>query len=165
MSNLNLRGFKYSPQTGIIYRVTNPYQQPQHVGACSRKAGKDGYLAMSCNGTTIRQHRLAAFLMGKTLTKDCVVDHINGDRTDNRWVNLRVTTQQVNAQNQKRHREGSIPGVFFHKTHSKWVARVTVQGKRNYLGYFPTKEAAAAMIIRYINEKKEKVCETSQISP
>lgn len=66
------------------------------------------------------------------------VDHINGDRLDNRLVNLRaVSTQQnrMNAQRMSRNTSG-VTGVHWHRTHDKWCAKITVSGKTTNLGLF-----------------------------
>lgn len=70
-----------------------------------------------------------------------VVDHINGDRLDNRRSNLRVCTQSQNLMNQKirQDSESRLKGVYWHKQNNRWYARF--RGKS--LGSFDTKEEAA----------------------
>ena len=137
-----VKGFKYSPQTGLIYRVTNSYQHPQHVGPVSRKPMKDGYLQCSVNNVKYRQHQLAFLILGITIPKNKVIDHINGNKIDNRLCNLRIVSPQKNSLNQARHREGKMRGVMWHSVHKKWLARITVNKKRIYLGYFKTEQEA-----------------------
>lgn len=74
--------------------------------------------------------------------KDKVIDHINGNKKDNRRKNLRVTSIRENANNQKRHREGKPVGIFYSKKDNLWVARIRDNGVRYSLGCYKTPEEA-----------------------
>lgn len=77
---------------------------------------------------------------------DMVVDHINGDRLDNRRANLRVCTQTENLANGKPHRDGKSKyrGVCFRKREGTWRAQISLGGQKSkYLGQYPTEEEAA----------------------
>lgn len=68
------------------------------------------------------------------------VDHINGNRLDNRLENLRVVTPTQNARN-KRSRQGSSSqyvGVTFEKKSKKWVAQLKIGAKNIKIGRFVT---------------------------
>lgn len=90
-------------------------------------------------------HRLAFLLMtGKWPSGQ--VDHINGNRADNRWANLRDVPQKVNAQNLRAVRPDSktgVMGVQLHAQKGKYVARIRVDGKTKCLGYYQTTSAAS----------------------
>jgi hypothetical protein len=76
-----------------------------------------------------------------------VVDHINGDKLDNRKVNLRECLHKQNIRNQKL-RENNISGykgVAFKQRRGHWIARITVDGKMTYLGSFDNPHDAARM--------------------
>lgn len=75
--------------------------------------------------------------VGYPLTANTVVDHINGNRFDNRRVNLREATISQNAANAKR---GTDRGVKF--KHGKWEAIIGYQRQLIYLGAFNTKKLA-----------------------
>lgn len=71
-----------------------------------------------------------------------VVDHINGDRMDNRRENLRLCTVAQNIRNQKlRASKSGFKGVF--EKRGKWQASYTFEGKKIYIGKFSTPEEAA----------------------
>lgn len=70
------------------------------------------------------------------------VDHINGDRLDNRSKNLRVCTNKQNNRN-KGPQKGKYKGVHWSKTSKRWVAQITKNYKVRHLGCFMTAEAAA----------------------
>lgn len=79
-----------------------------------------------------------------------VIDHINGNKLDNRKSNLRFVTQQQNAFNcNPRTNIGGKPcvsiykGVTWRVERGKWLSRITFAGKRHYLGLFCTEKEAA----------------------
>ncbi len=75
------------------------------------------------------------------------IDHINGNRADDRIQNLRLATraeQQWNVGKTQRNTSG-YKGVSFYKRLNKWRADIRVEGKQKNLGYFATaKEANTA---------------------
>lgn len=74
-----------------------------------------------------------------------VIDHINRNGLDNREINLRVATHQQNSCNrtQPRNNTSGFKGVFREKRTGKWRACIRVNGRREYLGTYETKEQAA----------------------
>ena len=87
--------------------------------------------------------------MGKP-PKGYVVDHINGNKLDNRKQNLRFVTQQQNCFNSKRkkpHPNSKNPshykGVSWRNDRNKWRSTITKDGKRIYLGLFENAQDAA----------------------
>jgi hypothetical protein len=74
------------------------------------------------------------------------IDHINGDGTDNRWENLRVTSSRTNNMNIRRQRRCSsgITGVRFDNRLQRFESRIGLDGKCIYLGRFRTLIDAAA---------------------
>lgn len=88
-----------------------------------------------------RSHRLAfLYMLGEWPEEE--VDHINGDRSDNRWINLRPVTSSENGRNSSvssRNTSGVV-GVSYHKKRKQWRARIA----QRHLGWFSTKEEAIA---------------------
>lgn len=74
-----------------------------------------------------------------------IIDHINGDRKDNRVHNLRLVTKQQNLQNRavSSANKSGYKGVFANRNRKRWCARITIDGKGMSLGTFDTKEQAA----------------------
>lgn len=110
-----------------------------------------GYLVSRIGRNAIKLHRL--LLPGAN-----IVDHINGDKSDNRKANLRSCTEKENARN-RLPRDGSasgIVGVYRFKRTGKWYARIAVDGKRIFLGQFDNledaKRARTIAELRYFGE-------------
>jgi hypothetical protein len=82
------------------------------------------------------------------------VDHINGDKSDNRWANLRRAShaeQQQNLGIGKLNTSGYV-GVHKHADTNKWCAQIMGPAGRKHLGLFDTPEAAHEA---YVAAKKE----------
>lgn len=94
--------------------------------------------------TNIRMHRLIMANQGICL-EDLQVDHINGDRLDNRRCNLRVANQAQQSRNKTKKQQNStsrFKGVHWNKEKQRWVSAITKDGKRIHLGYFNLEEQA-----------------------
>lgn len=91
--------------------------------------------------TSLSMHRV---VMNVT-DPEIIIDHINGNRLDNRKINLRVATVAQNAQNRKKVKGGSsiYLGVTYHKRDERWQAQVRHAGVRYYAGIYLTEEEAA----------------------
>ena len=94
----------------------------------------NGYPAMRDGRKSVRVH--------KKICSFDITDHISGDTTDNRRVNLRLCSSFENMQNRKIHENNTsgMIGVAFFK--GQWIARIQVNKRRILLGRFKTKEEA-----------------------
>lgn len=103
-----------------------------------------GYAVANSGGQTIViLHRLITGAPAGVL-----VDHINGDKLDNRRQNLRLCNHSENMQNRKMHKNNrlGIKGVTETKTRAgtvRFVAEIRVAKQRIWLGKFKTAEDAA----------------------
>ncbi len=66
------------------------------------------------------------------------IDHINGNPLDNRKCNLRVVTHAQNMYNKGvyKNSKSGTKGVSWSKDHNKWVAKIEINKKSKFLGYF-----------------------------
>lgn len=93
-----------------------------------------------------RQGKLHRFLLAAP--KGALVDHKNGDRLDNRRRNLRLCGNAESLRNRGKLRPGGksaspFKGVSFFRAEQRWAARISVDGKRIFLGYFENDADAA----------------------
>lgn len=78
------------------------------------------------------------------------VDHINGDKLDNRKCNLRFVTHQQNIFNTKKRiaaspgvKPSKYKGVVWRNDRNKWRSSITIDGEKVYLGLFLSEQEAA----------------------
>jgi len=115
-----------------------------------------GYREVRLFGVRTYVHRVVWRMRVGMLTQGCHIDHIDGDRLNNRLSNLREVTCSVNLQNQKRARRDNKSGALGVAPHpcvkGKFTAQITLNGKKRHIGVFTTPEAAHAA---YIEAKRE----------
>ena len=133
--------FFYDPVVGVFIRRLK--QPGAKVGNISGSRSSDGYLTTSIDGKSNKCHRLAWLYM--TGNWPCYeIDHIDGDRANNKFLNLRDIPKWANIQNQrkaqKHNRSTGVLGIF--PNGNRFAARLSVNNKKVYLGTFPTKEEA-----------------------
>ena len=109
-----------------------------------RKAGyltPKGYWHVTIGRVEVPAHRLIWAVANRTWP-DLLIDHINGDKTDNRIANLRQCTAAENAQNTSacRRKDGRMKGV--QKRGGKFHARIGVASRQKYIGSFNTEHEA-----------------------
>ena len=93
-------------------------------------------------GKSHKAHRLIFMLHNGFMPQE--IDHINGDRADNRIENLRAVTRSENQCNRGvlANNTSGYAGVSWHKKSKAWVVRVMKNGKTRMLGYFKDIELA-----------------------
>ena len=83
-------------------------------------------------------HQLVAmsFLGHTSGGYELVVDHIDGNKMNNNLINLQVITNRENCTKDKKGGSSQYIGVSWHKRRSKWIARISINRKSKFLGYF-----------------------------
>ena len=101
-----------------------------------------GYKSVYVDGRNWRIHRLVFLMQYGYLPK--IIDHINGNKTDNMIENLRAANDYQNAHNMKMRfdNKSGIKGVSWNSDRCKWVARVNYKCKTYQVGYFEDIELA-----------------------
>lgn len=133
--------FEYDKEAGdLIWKakgrgITN--------GAIVGCATTEGYRQVTINAKSYLVHRVVFLLHKGYLPK--TLDHINGDRADNRIENLRPVTANQNQHNRKLNSNNTsgYKGVSWCKSRNKWKAAVRLESKRINLGSFDNLEEAA----------------------
>jgi len=143
----------YNPETGVFTWLVNRKGNGARIGKLATAKNKSGYGVIAIDHVRYRAHRLAWLYVHGSWPSN-FVDHINGDRADNRIVNLREATNAENLQNMRKARRDSshgFLGVTRHSVNDSWVAQICAAGKRFHLGSFKTVEEARAA---YLGAKK-----------
>ena len=135
---------KYDKETGVfIWKVSlsNRVKKGDIVGP---QSDNNGYLSVRINKKAYYLHRLA-FLYVKGYIPENKVDHIDCERDNNSWGNLREISDSCNSKNCKisKNNKSGITGVSFDKNANKWGAGITINRIRKHLGLFDTLEGAA----------------------
>lgn len=142
----------YDPATGIFtHRVKHGFPLPGVVAGCKNNAG---YTVINVLKTIHLAHRLAWFHFYGGQPLHCI-DHINGNRVDNRIENLRDIPKAQNHQNLKGPISTSTTGylgVSYSKRRGAFIAQIALNQRRVYLGQFKTAEDASAA---YLSAKRK----------
>lgn len=136
------KAFVYNKKTGsLTFRETrsNNAKKGQIAGSIDSK----GYRFVRLNKIAYRIHRII-WKMNYGSDPINTIDHINGDKLDNRLINLRDVTHQNNIKNCKKRTDNTsgVTGVSFNKKLNKWTAYFTIKGKLITIGYFVDKKEA-----------------------
>jgi HNH endonuclease len=102
----------------------------------------DGYVSVGVDGKKLMAHRIIFCMQHGYMPE--LVDHINGDRKNNRIENLRAATKRQNAQNTKLRGNSStgLKNVRWHKLEKKWQVSLRIEGKETHFGYYDDVELA-----------------------
>jgi hypothetical protein len=136
----------YNPETGVLTWLPREGSNSFNSRCAGKIAGSicpTGYLMIRIYNVQTSAHRLAYLFMEGRLPK--CIDHKNGNKSDNSWLNLRECTYSENLRNtgKKSHNTSGYKGVIWHKRCGKWHSRVGFNRKKHHIGYFNTPEEAA----------------------
>ena len=142
---------EYNPNDGLLrWKVGG---NGRSIGSVAGWAHNKGYVAVEVAGMRLLAHRVA-WLLATGSMPEKQIDHINGDKSDNRLANLRDVTSSENAQNKRKARSDNGVGLMGVRAMRKtWQARIMTNGKATCIGTFKTKEEAHSA---YISAKREQ---------
>lgn len=134
---------RYDPADGVFY--WNSSRPKVRVGQRAGHLHHKGYVNIEIDGKHYSAHRLAWFYITGSMPAD-QIDHINGNRSDNRIANLRQATNGQNRANSKNNNPHGLKGVrripWIAEGKRCWQASIRHNKKSIYLGCFHTKEEA-----------------------
>lgn len=146
----------YDPLTGEFTRIVTASNAPgakagDRAGSLNKRSG---YIEVRVMNVGCYGHRLAwLYVHGEWPCGR--IDHINGDRSDNRIANLRVVSAAVNQQNRRRAQSNNktgMLGVHKYKNTGRFISRIKTGKRQISLGVFDTAEEAHAV---YLNAKRQ----------
>lgn len=131
----------YDTETGLFTRkisLTGSVKEGDIAGSIMNT----GYIEVSVDGQRWLGHRLAFLFMEGSVPK--YVDHVNGDRADNSWSNLRACTRSQNMFNctVRKHSSTGIKNVGLHKKSGLYNVRIKIKGVVKSFGYYKDIELA-----------------------
>lgn len=134
----------------FVHRVSRGRVKSGMIAGSPHNAG---YLRTRVDGRDYLLHRLA-FLWVEGELPEAHVDHINGNRLDNRWSNLRKASRSENMMNASISQRNSTgaKGVHFDKSRGTWLASLSVKGRSKNLGRFRDPLLAESIVRRARNE-------------
>jgi hypothetical protein len=137
----------YDQETGIFTWTQRPSEMARKCapGAVAGSVCKvHGYVYIGIDWVKHPAHRLAwLYVRGEWPQFD--IDHIDGDRANNRIGNLRDVSRSVNLQNARKARSDSQSGLLGAlRNRNRWMSRIKANGRMIHLGSFDTPEEAHA---------------------
>ena len=133
----------YDPETGVFTHL-----QSRGKGRAGQTVGKvnvHGYVEMRVFNRLFGAHQLAfIYMTDRYPQRPMTVDHINGDKTDNRWCNLRIADYYGQSWNTGPHKtnKSGLKGAWPCKTTGRWISMLEMDRKRIWIGRFDTAEDA-----------------------
>lgn len=144
---------RYDADSGNLYWLRRKGCRPEWNTRYSGKRAFTtltpwGYNSGSINNTHFQAHRVVWALVHGNWPGDMDVDHLDGNRKNNRIENLRLVSKLENSRNKgmtSRNSSGVV-GVCWHKGAQKWLAQYSKGNWPIYLGVFSDKEEAAQAV-------------------
>ena len=147
MTRARLRALlHYEPRTGEFHwrKRTSPRVRTGHIAGM---LNRDRYRLIVLDGRAYPAPRLAwLYMTGKWCS--LVIDHRDGDPSNNRWANLRRATRSQNSANRRvpRNNAWGLKGVSLHR--GRWCATICKKGRKHFLGCFSTPQEAQAAYVK-----------------
>lgn len=140
----------YDPETGAFTWLPRPLD----LGWTTKNAGREsgwidtsiGYRRMTVFGQIHLAHRLVwLYVHGRFPARGVELDHVNGDKSDNRLCNLREASHTQNGFNTglRKNNTSGFKGVTWSPSRARWEAKIDVDGKTKRIGRYKTIEEAA----------------------
>lgn len=128
---------RYDSISGLLYWAYS--RRGARMGEIAGSLTNEGYRQVQIKRKVYSAHRLCwAIFYGSWPLGE--LDHINGDRADNRIENLRDVDRSINSQNKRvaqvNNKSCGLLGVTWNKQHKKWQSKIMAKKKMHHVGYF-----------------------------
>ena len=144
--------FHYCPLSGVWTQIkkTHAWDNTRRLHAPLGYVDGRGHVHFSVFGFKYKAHRLAWFYMTGKWPKD-QIDHIDGNKTNNIFSNLREATNAENQLNRRKIKAISgYKGVYPYKRKDGKIIKWAAQYNKKHLGVFLKPEDAAKVYDEYI---------------
>ena len=134
----------YDAATGVFTWKVRHGRKISAGKIAGHKESSRGYIDIRIDGKKIRAHRLAYLYVTGVLPIESI-DHIDGDKKNNRWSNLRLATASGNRMNSVKlasNNSSGITGVYWDETGKRWKAAIRRDGAYIHVAYAKTPEEA-----------------------
>jgi hypothetical protein len=136
-------------RNGNLERLNYQYPNGKWTVVENKKNNSGGYCQVGFNGTRVLYHVIIWILStGEDIPQGMEIDHINGNKIDNRIENLRIVTRRGNQQNRKTHRAGRLTGTCYNKIYHDdkiyhyWKSTIQINKTRIGIGRYKTEQEA-----------------------
>jgi len=138
----------YEPSTGLFTRRIAKSTSVK-IGEIAGSKDKQGYITLMVCGKLYKAHRLVwLYVNGVWPTNE--IDHINGNKSDNRLINLRDVERWVNMHNQGKRKNNTSGFKGVCRKGNKWSAVIKINKKIHWIGVYETAEQANAARQNYV---------------
>lgn len=159
--------FSYDKELGVLYWNERPISHfknnmvrnsfnGRYAGCVAGSIEREGYVVVRLNKSNYKAHRIIMAMQGEDQSLE--VDHIDGDRSNNKLTNLRTCSISENGFNrryQSNNRSGT-KGVYWLESENRWRVVIGYHGSKIYIGQFSdleeAREAAASARDMYHGE-------------
>jgi hypothetical protein len=134
---------EYDAETGV-FTWLGDFNAKRVGRRAGTTIGSKGYRTITIKKRRYYEHRIAWYMMTSEDPTGFEIDHINGDKSDNRFCNLRLATSKANKANCGLAKSNSSGFKGVHRFRDKWIASITYDRKLIHLGVHECPQKAAA---------------------
>ena len=150
--------FRYDSESGKLFKTRGSSGKLCSPEREITTVNSEGYIRVSITDSNgleklFQVHQVIYFMVSGVEPLQ-IVDHQDGDKLNNRFPNLRLTTQVVNSRNKRMRSDNTsgYVGVYWDKRNSKWKAQIKIDGKLKTIGYYDSPEEANQARLEYVGK-------------